>query len=46
MGCETDVMAAEGAYQAMLGSGPVPPIEEDRLNLTAPDGRALIYRAG
>lgn len=44
--CPADVERQDAHVTAVLQSGPVLEIEEDRLTLTAPDGSGLVYRAG
>ncbi|WP_167760527.1 META domain-containing protein [Blastococcus sp. CT_GayMR16] len=44
--CPPDVEPQDAHVTAVLSSGPAVEISEDRLTLTAPDGRGLVYRAG
>jgi heat shock protein HslJ len=43
--CPADIAQQDGHVTAVLGSAPTAQVEEDRLTLTGPDGRGLIYRA-
>ncbi|CAA9260689.1 MAG: hypothetical protein AVDCRST_MAG52-2864 [uncultured Blastococcus sp.] len=43
--CPADVEDQDGHVTAVLQGGPALQIQEDRLTLTADDGRALVYRA-
>ncbi|NEK86184.1 META domain-containing protein [Blastococcus saxobsidens] len=43
--CPPDLAAQDAHVAAVLGSGPVPAVDGDRLTLSAPDGRGLVYRA-
>ncbi|WP_147261932.1 META domain-containing protein [Blastococcus sp. TF02A-26] len=45
-GCAGPAAAQDGAVLAVLAAGPVATVDEDRLRVTAPDGRGLGYRAG
>ena len=44
--CPPDRERQDAHVQAVLRSGPTLEIDEDRLTLTADDGRGLVYRAG
>jgi heat shock protein HslJ len=44
--CPPDVVRQDDHVAAVLAGGPVAEISEDRLTLTGPDGRGLVYRAG
>jgi heat shock protein HslJ len=44
--CPADVQPQDAQVTAVLGSGPQVEIREDRLTLTADDGRGLVYRTG
>ncbi len=44
--CPPDLVRQDEHVTAVLQAGPVVEITEDRLTLTAPDGRGLVYRAG
>lgn len=43
--CPADVERQDAHVTAVIQAGPVLEIAEDRLTLTAPDGRGLVYRA-
>lgn len=45
-GCPPGVERQDAHVTAVIGAGPALELHEDRLTLTAPDGRALVYRAG
>lgn len=44
--CPPDLVGQDAHVTAVLQAGPAVEITEDRLTLTAPDGRGLVYRAG
>jgi heat shock protein HslJ len=44
-GCPPDVARQDEHVTAVVGAGPAVELREDRLTLTAPDGRGLVYRA-
>jgi len=46
LGCPDDLGRQDGHVLAVLDSAPRFDIDGDRLTLTAPDGRGLVYRAG
>ena len=43
--CSTELTAQDAHVTAVLGGGPTPVVDGDRLTLTADDGRGLVYRA-
>jgi heat shock protein HslJ len=45
-GCPADVRRQDEHVTAVLGAGPRAEISDDRLTLTAADGRGLVYRDG